>query len=439
MKQMSTFQLVLIIAFVFFGVFGVLVFSGVFGGPGKGSENLTGEVVIWGTLPSRNVNDLIDKEFKNDQNVTVTYVEQEPARFDRELIEALASNKGPDVILLPQDLVLRHEDKVVTIPYDSMSARRFKDTFLEEGEIYLTNNGILALPFVVDPMVMYWNRDLFSSAGVVSPPEYWDEFFELSSRITIRSQGSSISQSAVSLGEYRNIPHAKEILSAMFLQAGEPLIVRNVYENDSILEVVFGDNSQGMAINPAESSLRFYTEFANPSKVTYSWNRSLPDSDNMFISGDLGVYFGFASELDSIRRRNPHLNFDTAMLPQIRDNKNKLTYGTMQGLSILKDSANFTLSFNVASRIATSNYITELVQNLGIAPARRNLLIDKQDNANKTIFYDSALISKAWLDPDPIETEAIFQEIIEDITSGRRKISAAVAAAQRQLGQLIKQ
>jgi len=437
MKSMSTFQIVLAIVFIVFAIIGVAVFSMSSGG---GSDSgLKGEVVVWGTIPSGEMKDLIDKEFGNNRNITVTYVEKESTRFDRELVEALASNKGPDVILLPQDLILRHEDKVFTIPYESMSARRFKDAFLEEGELYLTDTGILALPFVVDPLIMYWNRDMFSSAGIVSPPEYWDEFFELASRMTSRSQGSSILRSAVALGEYRNIAHAKDILSAMFLQAGDPIIVRNTNEKGSKMEVIFGGNSQDLAINPAESSLRFYTEFANPSKVTYSWNRSLPDSDNMFVSGDLGVYFGFASELESISRRNPHLNFDTAILPQVRDNKSKLTFGTMQGLSILKDSPNFALSFDVASRIATSQYIVGLVQSLGIAPARKNLLVDEQNNADRTIFYDSALISKAWLDPDPTETETIFKEMIENITSGRNKVSGAISAAQRQLGQLIKQ
>ena len=57
-----------------------------------------------------------------------------------------------------------------------ISERDFKNTYIEEGELYLAANGILGLPITVDPMVMYWNRDIFSSAAIAAPPSYWDEF-----------------------------------------------------------------------------------------------------------------------------------------------------------------------------------------------------------------------------------------------------------------------
>ena len=46
MKSASTFQIVLIAVFIFFAIFGLLVFSGAFGQPKDKKETLTGEVVI---------------------------------------------------------------------------------------------------------------------------------------------------------------------------------------------------------------------------------------------------------------------------------------------------------------------------------------------------------------------------------------------------------
>ena len=78
---------------------------------------------------------------------------------------------------MAQDGIVRNQDKIIEIPYDTISGRDFKNTFIEEGEMYLTENGVLGLPFTIDPMVMYWNRDIFQSVGIANPPEFWDELF----------------------------------------------------------------------------------------------------------------------------------------------------------------------------------------------------------------------------------------------------------------------
>ena len=57
--------------------------------------------------------------------------------------------------MLPQDLIVKHEDKVFLIPPASLSERMFMDTFIEGSELYVTKNGAIGLPFTIDPMVLY--------------------------------------------------------------------------------------------------------------------------------------------------------------------------------------------------------------------------------------------------------------------------------------------
>ncbi len=45
----------------------------------------------------------------------------------------------------------------------------------------------------------------------------------------------------------------------------------------------------------------------------------MSDSKNMFLAGDLALYFGFASELDDLKNKNPNLNFDVTLFPQTGD------------------------------------------------------------------------------------------------------------------------
>ncbi len=86
-----------------------------------------------------------------------------------ELVAALASGQGPALVIMPHDLLVSQGDKLTPIPFSIVSERAFLDTYLDGASVFLSNNGILALPILVDPVVMYWNKDLFASAGIPTP------------------------------------------------------------------------------------------------------------------------------------------------------------------------------------------------------------------------------------------------------------------------------
>jgi len=423
--------------FGFFLVAGVLAFAGIlpgFSSKNDSEETFLGKVVIWGTLPKLSMADLVG-EFNqlNKTIVTISYVEKSKGTFDQELIEALAEGKGPDVIFLPQDLILRHRNKLFPIPYTTIPERSFKDTYIEEGELYLGPLGVYGVPLIVDPLVMFWNRDIFSSALVSSPPVYWDEFFSLAKTITKIDAAQNIKQSLVSFGEYDNVANAKGILSMLIMQAGNPIIVEEKGVLRSSLTDVFNQNTP-----PTDEAFRFYTEFSNPTKTSYSWNRSLPYSRDMFAMGNLALYLGHASEYETLKKKNPHLNFDVTLVPQARDAGRKLTFGNMQSLAILKSSKNNSASIAAIQILSGKETASSISSTLGLPPARRDLLAKKPPESHLSTFFNSAVISKGWLDPSPSETNEIFDGIVRDITSERRNIGVAVGNGNALMTQLLK-
>ena len=438
MKDVSTFKLILMTVFVVFAMVGFFAFSGFIPLPSGGGPDgpiLSGDIEIWGTFPSRMMNDMLKNTFNSDKALTISYTEKREVSLDRDFVEALASGVGPDIIFLPQDLILRHRDKIFPLPAETLSQRTFRDTFISEGEMYLTDEGSLSLPVIVDPLVMYWNRSILASNGIVSEPKMWDEFFELIPKLTERDSLGDITQSGVALGEYQNITNSKELISALILQAGSSIVEQS---GSTLYSSLSSDNTGEGVVGgrPAELALNFYTQFSNPVKPTYTWNRSLSSSQDMFVAGDLAIYFGFASEFNEIRKRNPHLDFDVAMFPQVRDATRK-TFGRMSGISIVKTSNYLNTAFSVAVRLIDPEFVAALSKEVGLPPARRDLLGKTPSDPFDAVFYDSALISDAWLDPDPKETDTIFREMISDITSGRRRISAAVATASGLLQDLL--
>jgi ABC-type glycerol-3-phosphate transport system substrate-binding protein len=430
--QASKFQVVFIGIFAVFIVIGVIIFA--MGGKKSGSEN--NKVVVWGTIPQSTFAKVFsNSSLFNSKTIAVSYVEKSESNFDTDFLEALAGGGGPDVIFIASDKLLKNKNKIFTIPFSSLSERTFKDTYAEEGELFLVPDGILGLPITIDPIVMYWNRDIFSNAGLSAPPSFWDEFFNLSQNLTTKDGAFNITRSAIALGEYRNITNAKDILSALFLQAGNPIVSLANGVPVSVLR-----EKLGLAVPPGVAALSFFTEFSNSAKAYYSWNRSLPPSQTVFLSGDLAIYFGLGSEFPLLKLKNPNLNFDVSRFPQssnVRTGTRKVTFGRMEGVSIVRNSKNIGGAFTVVSELAGKNLGGAFSQELFRAPARRDLLSVKQTDSILPILYDSALWSKGWLDPDKKMTESIFEDMIESVTGGRARLESAINQASIEIGALL--
>ncbi len=428
---MTNFQIVLLSVFGFFILFAILLFSGLIPGLKGGGSNSGGTVVLWGTIPDSSMSGLLDEFNRQNKPTVLAYVEKDPDTLDRDLVETLASGSGPDLIMLPRELIYRHADKLYPIPYATLSKRDFLNTFVQEGELYLTDAGALALPFRIDPMVMYFNRDILSNAGISLPPQTWEEILAIAPKLVTKDSSGNITQSAVSFGEYGNVTHAKDIIALLAIQAGNPIVtpVQGGFKSS------FGETSN-LSLRSTDEAIRYYTGFSNPVQPQYSWNKSLPNSRNAFLSGALAFYFGYASELYGLRNSNPHLNFDVGRVPQAKGAPAVMTIGRIDGLAILKASQSPELAYQVATLMTGSDFALKLAKQIFLPPPRRDLLSAKPSDAYMNIFYASALISRGWVDPSSSDTSAIFRELIENVVSGRLRVNEAVTNADGEIGKL---
>jgi ABC-type glycerol-3-phosphate transport system substrate-binding protein len=428
---MTKFQLGVLILFGFFIVAGLLTFS-FYKGQGKQSGP---PVVIWGTYDPAVVTKYIAKVNNNKTNIS--YVYKKPETFDTDFVEALAGGTAPDAVLLSQDMLFHQKKRLLPIPYTSLSQADYKNTFIPIGELYLDGSGILALPFTVDPMVMYWNKDIFLSQDIPLPPKNWEEFRTLAPTLTVRDNALNIIQSAVALGEYRNVEHAKDILSLLIMQAGNPIVLNTGNGPVSVLM-----DSFGKTLIPADAALTFYTEFANPTKNSYTWNRSLDNSKAMFIGNRLGVYFGYASEFGELRQRNPNLNFDVAAVPQIKAQSGKVqvktTFGKLYGFSIVRTTADPVNVANALYFLTGKDQLATWSAATGLPSVRLDSLTADPAHSETAVFRDSALWARAWIDPNRNATEQVFQRLIESITSGKLSQQEAIINAQGEIESLLK-
>jgi len=426
---MKNFQLIILVVFIAAAIFGVLVFSGAI--PlGKGGAGNLGTVVLWGTVPKEAIATPLEDFNKANPTFVVKYVQKSPDTFDQDLLEALAAGVGPDLFFLPDNLIFHYTNKIFTIPYANYPLASFKNVFAGAGEVFLTSQGFLAFPMSIDPLMMYYNRSILDANGVVYPPASWDDLVNILPVLTKKDSTNKIIKSAVALGHFSNVAHAKDILAALFMQAGNPIIIEKDGALTSTLDLAVGNYN-------LPSILKFYTNFADPSQTVYSWNASFPNSADVFSAENLAFYFGYASELRSLVNKNPNQNFFVASLPQIKNSKFRLTGGRVTGLAISSFSKNLTTAFTAANLMAVGDFAAKFASATGLAPARRDLLAIKPADAYSPIFYGSALYAKSWLDPSPNDTDNIFSGMVNAVLSNNLSVDNAIKDASSKLQLLL--
>jgi ABC-type glycerol-3-phosphate transport system substrate-binding protein len=436
---MNNFQTILVAIFLAFFVFAVLIFSGVIKlGQSSSSGSLQGKVVIWGTFPSSSITNTIDGIESNNKELSITYIKKDSSTYQAELVEAFANSKGPDLFIVTPDMIQRNTNFIYKIPYASYPEKAFRDTFVDGADIYLDSEGIVGFPLVVDPMVLYYNKDILSNEGIVTPIKTWDELFPLNATLTKRDNRGTISQSMIALGQYSNVNNAKDILATLLIQNNNPIVTIETDENGINYVAMLNSNIFHLSVSPMEAVIKFFNEFSNPSNTAYSWNRALPNSLDMFTSGKLTFYIGRASELFKIESINPNLSFDVTGIPQIKGSAIKRTYGEIYGVVINKKSTNTASAIGVAGMMSQGDNEKSLSIALSLPPVSRVLLSNKPNDPYLFTFFNEALISRSWLDPDKGKTDLMFKDLIENVLSNNLSVNEAISKAQGQLELMLK-
>ena len=433
----SNFQIIILGIFGIAIIVGVLLFSGVLPGFRAPAGAAGGKLALWGPLPADDLAPFLSSfNQKYKSRFTLVYSEKPADNFEASLIDAIASGQSPDLVFLPQDLIVRQANKFIPFTEKEMSPRTFKDNFIAAGEIYLAAGGAIGLPVLADPLALYWNRNLFSVGGVAGPPVVWSELVKnkggIIKKLTIFDPKNAVVQSAIPLGDAANVNHSKEILATLIMQAGSPIAVWGDKGYQSALV-----SSEVTVQSPAQAALDFFIQFADPARTTYTWNRSLPNSLESFAGGLTAMYLGWASEWRRIRDNSPLINFDVAVMPQ-RDRSRSAAFANLLAVAVPRSSPKIVSAKVAALLIADNAMAWDLAQAAFWPPARRDLLARSNKDPFLATFYKAALIGQAWPDPDTDKTREIFDTMAEAVLTGRLKSGEAVNRAQEELTLIIK-
>ncbi len=424
---------------VLFGIFGVGALVGLFvfatySGKSSSSEEI-GKVVIWGTLPAAGVENTLSVAAQTDITLkNVSYVRKNPATLSGDLASAIATGTGPDLVLASQEELLALTRFITPVPLATLSTRTFVSAFIEEGGIFMAAGGAgyWGIPFLVDPLVLFSNRSILSSSGVAKPPATWEALTGLVPNVATLTPSRQVTRGLIALGTYDNVNNARGILSALFLQQNVPL--SSYTAGGSLSANLSLTTTNNTSSGPAV--LGFYTQFADPSKVSYTWNASLPNSQQAFLAGDLALYLGYASEARYMREANPNLNFDVSPLPQPATAQLKRSYGLVYAFMAPRGASNPAGAYQAAALLVNPTEQTAAASYTGLAPASLTALTTVPDDPVAAVAYAEALYTSGWLSPAPADTNRVFSGMIQDVISGRSSLNTALGSAERSLNAL---
>jgi len=431
--KISLFQGILIGIFSLGALIGLFVFANY---TGSGGGNAVGRVVIWGTLPKEGMESALTLASQTDEGLkNVSYVQKVPATLASDLASAIATGSGPDLVLASQEELHALGKFIAPIGFGTLSASTFTSNFIQGANIFTAPGGYYGIPFLVDPLVLFYNRSILSSSGIAKPPATWEALAGLVPNIATLTPTKQVTRGLIALGTYTNIRSARGILSSLFLQTGVPL---SLYSATGVPTANLGVQSQS-GQSPGQAVLGFYTQFADPSKISYTWNASLPDSEQEFLVGDLALYLGYVSRARYLQVANPNLNFAVALLPQPATAQVKSAYGLIYALMIPLGAKNATGAYQVAALLSSPNEQAIAAANTGLAPVNLNVLATAPIDPAAAIAYAEALYTRGWLSPAPEDTDAVFSSMIGNVISGRLTLEAALATAQNALSALLQQ
>ena len=331
------------------------------------------------------------------------------------LLEALAEDKGPDIISLRNrwmrfykpklsamppavsDAIVRVEKTTLGTQTTVNSVNQILPTVNQIEKEYVQavksdvvmDGQIYGLPLSLDTVALYYNKDLLDRAGVAEPPKNWEEFQVAAKKLTkFDKKSGKILQSGAAVGTGNNIPGFEDLLYILFKQSNIDFVSKDGF-------ATFHSRAQGAPTAPGISVMNFYTDFANVTRDTYTWNEELENALDKFVNGSLAFFFGYSYHAPVIKARAPQLNVEILPMLQLNPEQpvNTANYWVqaVTDKSKHKNEAWALVNFLTHSK-ANKDYLDQALR----PSALRAYISGQLDNVALYPFTSQVLVASSW-------------------------------------------
>lgn len=428
--------------------------------------------LLWWTIDDtpQGVADVIAAYRVTHPYVRITVEQKSAATFDAEVKEAWAKDQGPDLVSLPSDAMRAYQDFLVPAPAQvrvsevklrrlfgretteissvvagGTTPRQVRTAFVDVvgNDVVLpvgTSEGVYGVPLAMDTLMLFANRDLLSSAGLLDPPSTWQELAAQVPKLTILDQEEKVVRPAISLGLASNVPHAADILTLLMLQNGTRM-------TDPTGEDITLHQGSDEGQNPGLGALTFYTSFAKADRETLTWGASQPLAHELFAQGKLAYTIGYQRDFVRIQQQAPGLNLFAANIPHLYDNRldndasapagdqlRTITYGRywVQAVARKAGGASGQAWHFLQFASLTADPVRAYVAKTHQVAALKSIVREQQGNPDLQVPATQAAQARSWYRGlNATQMNAYLRSAIEDVaTKGVSPGAALERAAQ---------
>ncbi|MCR4323331.1 MAG: extracellular solute-binding protein [Candidatus Azambacteria bacterium] len=415
------------------GLFWVLAWAGIVPGL-RNIDTVTikkGKLVVWGTVDDAPVfGELIGLFQASNPGIEISYFKKAEDSYEQDLIRAFAAGVGPDIFSAHHTSLRRYSDLISAAPPEIFPAAEFREQFVDVAQRdFLFGENLFGVPLYVDTLALYYNIDLFNSAGFIFPPKDWDEFTQYSRELTKRKQSGDIIVSGAAIGGGKNVVSASDILNAFMLQNGVVLANEEGKVN-------FRTSNAGTGL--MATALEFYTSFARQTSPNYSWSgTSAGDSETMFAQGKVAMMLGYASAKTSIMNKSPRLRFAVAPFPQVKNATIKRNYANYSGYVVYKNSPNTATAWQFLHFLAQKD-ISAYYGTSGRPGAQRSVVAIQQKDSQMKVFAEQALSAVSWVQYNAEVVKQVFTDMIDTQIASDQPLQQTILNAETTINALIK-
>ncbi|MBT6691717.1 carbohydrate ABC transporter substrate-binding protein [Candidatus Parcubacteria bacterium] len=419
-------------------ILAVFVVSAGFGCQGmtckKGVEYRPVYLEYWGVWDTAaQVAPLINTYQAKHPTIKITYRNFRYEEYEQKLLEAWADDRGPDLFAIPVTWLKEYQHRLVPIPpsinvpiwemkgsikpertltlksFKSLSPQDVKTRYVPVVyDDVVLDDKIYGLPFSLETLVTFYNSSLLDKSSIPEPMRDFHDLIEQVPKITRVTEDNRVLYSAVSLGGTDNIPRFFDILSSLLLQS-----------DVNMKGEWFSPIKDGGSRDRLTQVLNFYTDFARPGRLSYSWSDDLPNAFEMFANGRLAYFFGYSYHADELRDRGVVFDWGITNFPQTRGAEGTKYYTDYWITVVAKKSINAPSAWDFIQN-ASGKEIVRVYLNANKKPtALRSLIAEQMEDTDLKVFASQVLTADNWYEGYNIDlAEQYTAEIIDGLVSG---------------------
>lgn len=385
------------------------------------------EIVYWQYFYETK-KDLMDKLIvmfeQRNPDIKVTQQTFPYENYNTKVASSVPSGQGPNVINLFYGWLPLYIDSgyLQPLPESVFPNNRIENEFFPLVEAAKFDGKYYALPTAVRSLALFWNKDLFKSAGLDPevPPKTMDEMIEFAKKIAKTDKSGNYLQAGMSL-ELRGQMHhvVREVLVRQF--GGTP------YNADSS-KVTY--NSQA-----GYDALKWFTDLETVHKVGVP--QYMTDDVTAFSAGKMGITIDGSFRLGNFNKLKDTLHYGVAELPEMNGVKSNFASFWANGITSTTTGKQLDASIKFLEFLTSDEVMAMWLPAIGELPAKKALALKDEfkndpmygpfirglEYAQATKFLDENAQRMVWINA--------YDEVVLNGKTVKQAVDQAAAEEQK--------